>query len=406
LSAMYSILVLLPCLACVGHGRRVQASGDRFANLQLSDRIEAQHGKALPAFRIPAAAFSPSGLGPSAFLRRSRHGHSVPIMYVGDERGTPSAPALDSQADLGSAQPVVFDNVFSTSACRYLHVGSDVGELGYEEHTLFRRDAPPRTALETCIDSVLKELGDNSRYVEYWWRGTWEHVKAHEDVDEDLFERNETQRHYPTHAHVLYLKVGTAVHGPTCVWGHTDDAGEDSDFGPMTVVPARDGRLLRFSGKSMHTVPCPADVFLPAEWRRPPQEVTSKHDLVRSVLLFNTWDEPPSNVPGAGKLVDPHKRVASLAGDFSSPSIDALVEAMANPDAECQSCDEWLRAPERRITSSETIRADDGTPVPMRVELLGEAERRKRRERVLELDAPAGLSEALHEREVVTYFGN
>ena len=35
----------------------------------------------------------------------------------------------------------------------------------------------------------LDELGDRSRYVEYWWRGAFRRINVHRDVDEALCER-------------------------------------------------------------------------------------------------------------------------------------------------------------------------------------------------------------------------
>ena len=109
--------------------------------------------------------------------------------------------------------PTVYDGVFSPSACRHIHTAASLGGLGDECHTLYRRAAtPPRTALETAVESVLTQLDDRSPMVEYWWRDSWEHVEAHADVDEFLFERDETFR-YPHHGHVLYLSVSGGVRG-------------------------------------------------------------------------------------------------------------------------------------------------------------------------------------------------
>ena len=104
----------------------------------------------------------------------------------------------------------VHDGVFTASACRYLHTALSLGGIGDEHHTVFRRAAPPRTALETCLHSVLSELGDHSPHVEYWWRDSYENIAAHADLDEYYFERAGAER-YPTHAHVLYLSIGERV---------------------------------------------------------------------------------------------------------------------------------------------------------------------------------------------------
>ena len=109
--------------------------------------------------------------------------------------------------------PTVYDGVFSPSACRHIHTAASLGGLGDECHTLYRRAAtPPRTALETAVESVLTQLDDRSPLVEYWWRDSWEHVEAHADVDEYLFERDEAFR-YPHHGHDTNADVDSDAHG-------------------------------------------------------------------------------------------------------------------------------------------------------------------------------------------------
>eukprot|EP00966_Prymnesium_polylepis_P282587 6529536-Prymnesium_polylepis.1 len=67
---------------------------------------------------------------------------------------------------------------------------------------------------------MLDQLGDTSRYVEYWWRGEWKGLDVHRDVDEALCR---TQRQgaagvhrCPSFGHVLYLASAEGVQGPTC----------------------------------------------------------------------------------------------------------------------------------------------------------------------------------------------
>jgi hypothetical protein len=290
----------------------------------------------------------------------------------------------------------VFDHVLAPSTCQYLHTASSIGELGDEMHTVYERHKEkPATAIERCIHSILLALGDESACVEYWWRDSWVHVEAHEDLDEELFEQQNV-REFPTNAHVLYLSVGHAVQGPTCVWEKDDE----HDFGVLTTVPAVDGRLLRFPGSWMHAVPKPAHAWLDASAgaaaSTPSPQAQTKADRVRSVILFNTWPEPPLDVPRAGAR-DPRTVIQGLAQEFSSPKLDAMARIMESPDELCLSRSEW-----REVAPKEGSGAATTT---MRVSLLGEEVRRKQPEPVLELEVPAGVSSALVEEQAVTRFG-
>ena len=65
----------------------------------------------------------------------------------------------------------------------------------------------------------------------------------------------------------------------------------------VITVPAVPGRLLRFNGTLLHSVPRPADL-----WLLPFVQGAPKHEpeemYGRSVILFNTWlDNPPKDVP-------------------------------------------------------------------------------------------------------------
>ena len=296
--------------------------------------------------------------------------------------------------------------------------------MGDEHHTCFQRDcldASSATALESCLHSILLELGDKSPCVEYWWRDTWEHIEAHEDLDEELFEDDGIVRH-PDHAHVLYLEVGAAVQGPTCVWeplpvtatggnGIIDRSSNEQhqSFGPLTTVPAVAGRLLRFDGSLMHAVPRPANVWLPAaadeheehdglrggkRTARP-----SKGDLVRSVVLFNTWGaEPPTDVGAAAPREAPETIVRRAAEFVSSPKLDALVEVMATPDFKCQKKGQWVE----RQTRQQTHHATNTTQ--MRVALLGDLARRRHPKPWVSVDVASEVAEALVEEAQPTRF--
>ena len=235
-------------------------------------------------------------------------------------------------------------------------------------HTLFTR-GEPRSPLECAIDSFLLELGDQDpRYVEYWSRQEWKHIEAHADMDEVLAAR-EGIFQYPESAHVLYLKVGPRVRGPTCIW---EPNGDDGFGGALTTVPAVQGRVVRFPGTLQHAVPRPVDV-----WLTPfaIHQAGSPQDYVRSVVLFNTWQHPPMGLDGNG-----------------DGSLDERTAALANPRAQ------WQNQIITPCGSSVSC-----APSQMKIWLLGDAARRQRPERTLikNVDAEA-LLRALSEQEVCT----
>ena len=305
----------------------------------------------------------------------------------------------------------VWDGVFTTSACHYLHTASSIGQLGDEQHTVFHRaDAPPRTPLESALHSVLTELGDDSPIVEYWWRDEWENIDAHADVDEFLFEDEGTLR-YPTNAHVLYLNVGESVRGPTVVWDRVDDAECGARaFGPLTAVPARTGRLLRFQGDRMHAVPRPPDLWLECDLTAQAKaeaahaEVAHNDDLTRSVVLFNTWQTAPLDVDIA-PATDPLVAVKEFAADFGGAAVEDLVAVMATPDAKCQPHDRWHRLSPRVAADAVAAGVEETSPLPFRVRLMGSKRRHQHADASIELPAPQGLVDALAQSSAVTSFG-
>ena len=183
-------------------------------------------------------------------------------------------------------------------------------------------------AIEQTLDSILTELQDDSKYVEYWTRQEWRSIHAHADVDE--YKAKEEQQsgtisddgfRYPRNGHVLYLQVGSQVRGPTCVFPNrrsggdllrtvetelsSDDSEESCSSGAsgsttqeeddveLITVPAVPGRLLRFQGNYLHAVPRPTDLWL-LKFVKGSATFEPEEQWGRSVILFNTWsDEPP-----------------------------------------------------------------------------------------------------------------
>ena len=186
------------------------------------------------------------------------------------------------------------------------------------------------TALEDDNDGDNTNSNNNNSknvVVEYWSRQQHLHMDVHCDVDEGQLEQEETIR-YPSYSHVLYLNLPPKNSeqqqhrqlAPTCVFTnrtallyetgdgttnstmrHGDDVHVDENASPMTThlvtIPAVIGRLLRFPGNLLHAVPKPYDKWLLSSlWRE--QNGRNEYDdddddesLLRSVLLFNTWQE-------------------------------------------------------------------------------------------------------------------
>eukprot|EP00964_Phaeocystis_antarctica_P001932 scaffold1007_cov61-Phaeocystis_antarctica.AAC.3 len=135
----------------------------------------------------------------------------------------------------GGAAPRVFDGVLDAEACDAVHDFATRDGLG---HTLYHRDVGPSTPLEAALEAALAALADDAPFVEYWWRDEWKHIEAHADVDEALAAEGGALR-YPRNGHVLYLRVGGRVQGPTCVWGAPDGGGATAaGDGELVIVPA------------------------------------------------------------------------------------------------------------------------------------------------------------------------
>jgi len=186
---------------------------------------------------------------------------------------------------------------------------------------IYDRSCPPCNAHEQLIESLLEQLGDQSRYIEYWGRAVWRAVPAHSDLDEipllaPLLSGSEPPRpRFPLWAHVVYLDIAAGVAAPTVLW---DD--EHSCSRHVIVVPAVASRLLRFSGSWVHAVPKPAAEHLGEQQTEADELVEeAQGGVLRHVLLFNSWpDAPPIGQPSR-----PAAKATEIAAD------DALEQAAA-----------------------------------------------------------------------------
>eukprot|EP01036_Dinobryon_divergens_P025067 gene25067-33580_t len=270
---------------------------------------------------------------------------AAPVEKMVDELVAMTAYGLAAEKDAEKAvinAICVYDNTLDSSVCNTLSdllTNYAVKQINGTEHRkdtvlsipfrVFDRShvtADSTNAgfkfVEKVIDSILNSLQDDSRFVEYWWRGHWSNHVLHRDVDELSCFRDNVQR-YPRNAHVLYLSYEESLVSES--GGHTVVLEDDTDrTRNLFIVPPLPGRLLRFDGQLLHGVPRPAleyflhdqsgvEVKLAVEdtLLQGGQSEKSTLDVAklsftcdfsnsirRSVILFNTWsDVPPAPVP-------------------------------------------------------------------------------------------------------------
>jgi len=299
----------------------------------------------------------------------------------------------------------------------------------------------PTNIIEQTLDSILTELNDDSKYIEYWTRLEWRSIHAHADIDEyrakqenQSSEMNSNGFRYPRNGHVLYLQVGSQVRGPTCVFPNRSSGGdllrnikvdmlsreggensidddENSEHERLSItekkdgncnielvtVPAVPGRLLRFKGDYLHAVPRPTDLWLLKFVKGSPL-FEPEEDWGRSVILFNTWDdEPPLGIP------------LDESNNDSNLSIDD--EHLHESRSECNKIHQWSR--ETPSTSSAPLdvsqtgsegrdhceRGDDVQST--KIWLLGDYRRRDYKMQTVKLESNDSLREALYQESTV-----
>lgn len=278
-----------------------------------------------------------------------------------------------------------------------LHRAAKKGGLG---HKAFSRPlGEEHNIIERTLDALLSTLGDKSPYVEYWTRQEWRSIEAHADVDEFLAKNQDasgnndhTDFRYPTNGHVLYLNVGSSVRGPTCVFPGRRSGGDlttvesNEPNVDLVIVPAVPGRLLRFEGDYLHAVPRPTDLWL-LKFVQGAAQYEPEEEWGRSVILFNTWDDPPLQVP--------------------INSIDKDESCLAGTIDFCNSRSEWKEAYNFALESGENGVApsndQNNDRVSAKIWLLGNLRRRGHEMRTLKLSSPPNLSAALHETTKVTH---
>ena len=260
-------------------------------------------------------------------------------------------------------------------------------------HRIFSRPTSSRNPIEQALDSILDELQDDSKYVEYWTRQEWRSIHAHADVDEYRAKQEQQTGgeigdfRYPNNGHVLYLQVGSQVRGPTCVFPNRRSGGdllrklnaesESDDDVELITVPAIPGRLLRFQGDYLHAVPRPTDLWLLKMVRGSPT-FEPEEEWGRSVILFNTWNEPPMGLP-----IDEGQQ-------------DIVVDEGPH---ECNQKSKWSRV----FTSQEDNQEQcEEHPLSAKIWLLGDYRRRDYQMQTVKVAASESLREALHQESDVT----
>lgn len=294
---------------------------------------------------------------------------------------------------------VVWDKVLSSERAETLHLAAKQSGLG---HKLFSRplDVNNSGIIERTLDSILSEMGDDSKYVEYWTRQEWRSIEAHADVDEFLAKnqdasgaKDSSSFRYPNNGHVLYLKVGSQVRGPTCVFPERRSGGDllrpphnNSKTVELITVPALPGRLLRFKGDYLHAVPRPTDFWLLKFVQGAPQ-FEPEEEWGRSVVLFNAWvEEPPLDVPAD-----------------NSPQ---TLESLKSENISCTRGSDWSKVFELSEEEEEEATcfppAGNEERLSAKIWLLGNERRRDYPMRTLKLTAPTSLQTALEEETVVS----
>lgn len=152
----------------------------------------------------------------------------------------------------------------------------------------------------------------------------------------------------------------------------------------MLVVPAVAGRVLRFDGQLQHAVPKPADVWL-APFARSPSGTAE--ELMRSVVLFNTWDDAPLDVKREER---PPPEQHHLDAACCTPRQTWLETAPAAPSTsgDVQTMKLWLLGDERRrgqVDRTLPLRVDG----PALIEALEQASKATHLEPLIEAQADA-----------------
>jgi hypothetical protein len=320
----------------------------------------------------------------------------------------------------------VFDNVLPTESQDILHKAASKSGLGHKAFTRPLQNDAHSSVIERALDTILTELGDvadrsNQQYVEYWSRQEFRHIEAHADVDEHLAKEaddsiakgelslNEAAFRYPQNGHVLYLKIGTDVRGPTCIFPKTSTGGElvqqpevdENENGQcgsnvdLVVVPAVDGRLLRFPGDSLHAVPRPTDLWFLSFVRGSPV-FKPEEKWGRSVILFNTWrgsEDPPKDVLPADTTTA--KYMDEIVVHKREQWKDTFVMKKDNKHSN-------RNEEEDKVCKPNETEEEEEAMSKVKIWLLGNERRRNSQLRTVKMKAKSSVREAMQNPEAVS----
>ncbi len=349
------------------------------------------------------------------------HGYLLAVSLLASKASqSPAVQALQVTSNCVSAsskpQVTVWDNVVPQNVISKLHEEASKSGLG---HKAFTRpishskdsEVTTRPLIELVLDKILSEIEVDSQqqstkkstqFVEYWTRQEWRHIEAHADVDENLAKEqdkdlalsssSEIPFRFPKNGHVLYLKVGSEVKGPTCLFPNKSSGGDlldpknDDEDMDLVIVPAVEGRLLRFDGTFLHAVPRPADLWFLSFVQGAPQ-YTPEETWGRSVILFNTWyDDPPKKVPLDEK--------------------STLVDNVDIKTAKINNISNWdeVFSYDATVTNQEEVCHDHNpkSSKPAKIWLLGNERRRNYKLRTIKLNASENIRELLAEKHTVS----
>lgn len=329
-------------------------------------------------------------------MSRSTIFRSVYILAVYSLLSFRKALGLVNNVNQRGSKVGVWNNVIDADhLAPLLHTEASRSGLG---HRIFSRPTSSKNPIEQALDSILAELQDDSKYVEYWTRQEWRSIHAHADVDE--YRAKEEQKtgcevgefRYPNNGHVLYLQVGSEVRGPTCVFpnrrsggdllrkletGDENDSESNDEDIELVTVPAVPGRLLRFRGDYLHAVPRPTDLWLLKMVRGSPT-FEPEEEWGRSVVLFNTWNEPPLGLP----IDEGQEDMEFEEGPHECNKHSKWSQAFTSQDNQCQSPEEH--------------------PLSAKIWLLGDYRRRDYQMQTVKVGASESLREALYQESDVT----
>ena len=365
-----------------------------------------------------------------------------PIIPVWKQRQSsiaiPSSTRFSKQYSDDDVDVQVYDNVFSPVACKVIHcLAVEHSFWVNSETSIFVRppwNTRPLTPLEHVMDSALTAMNDTSKLVEYWSREEYMNIDAHVDIDEERLEE-EGCLAVPLASHVLYLEVNATIRGPTCVfpskrtcWDFETDETDNKPTVDLVVVPAVQGRILRFPGSAMHAVPCPPDRWLMTDEEErqlreeqcdddeeeffddfdeggqeedDDDEDDEEEDIERSVLLFNTWpDDGPA--PLGAKNVGCSD---SLGGAKDEEQLVREWEEDYGVNAELIRCNPTSDWHEKLLTEGATTPEEEEESSQIRVNLMGDQNRRVFPDSAARLCGPVQeLRGALGQENEATWF--